>query len=121
VRLLLQASCAMIVSTASAMNKPYWLMIIAFSIASIAPTAAVLLAGSPGYGPISEVWKHVSVPALLAIGFGLLIVGARCLSRGSKLLGLKAYLVPLLFLSTAAVPLTCVALLVTLQAGGVGG
>jgi hypothetical protein len=81
----------------------------------------VLLAGSASYGQISEVWKHVPIPALFAIGFGLLIVGAQGLSRGSKLLGLKIYLVPALFLSAAAVPFTFSVLLVTLKAGGVGG
>ncbi len=108
-------------STTNATKKPYWFMTIAFSIASLAPTVAVLLAGSPSYGQISEVWKHVPVPALLAIGFGLLMVGARGLSRGSKILGLKFYLVPILFLSAASVPFTFVVLLVTLKAGGVGG
>ena len=111
----------MTMSVISAMKKPYWFMIIVFSIASFVPMAAVLMAGSPSYGPISEVWMHVPVPALLTINFGLLFVGARALGQGRKLLSLKAYLVPILFLSLAAVPFTFTALLVTLKSGGVGG
>ena len=111
----------MTISATNAKKRPYWLMSIMFSLASIAPTLAVLLAGSPSYGPISEVWKHVPIPALLFIAFGLLIVAGRGLGQGSNLLGLKEYLVPVLFISVAAVPFSFVALLVTLKSGGVGG
>lgn len=108
-------------STVNAMTKPHWLAIIFFSLASVIPAAAVLFAGSASYGPISEVWKHVPVPILLAVGYASIFLGIGGLRLGSSRLGLKEYVVPVVFVAVAAVPLTFVTLLVVLKSGGFGG
>lgn len=103
------------------MNKPYSLSTVVLCIASFACTAAVLFAGSPGYGPISEVWKYISVLTLLAVSFGLLMIASSNFHRGTKLYGLKTYVVPALFLALSALPFTFTTILVVLKAGGIGG
>lgn len=103
------------------MNQPCWFSTFFISIASIAATAAVFFAGSPQYGPISEVWKHISVPALLAISFGLLVVAVSSIRRGSKLYGIENYVIPALLIILTGVPFVFVTLLVAVKLGGVSG
>lgn len=103
------------------MNKPYWFSIIVVSVGSIVITTAVWSAGSPQYGIISEVWRHYSVPMLLAISLSLLIVGASALRRGGKACGINKYVIPAIFLGLAAVSLVLVAALVIVKLAGIGG
>lgn len=63
----------------------------------------------------------MSVPALLTISFCFLIIGATGFRRGINLYGLKASLVPGLFLALSALPFAFVSSLVALKAGGIGG
>ena len=81
-------------------KRPYRFAIILVSIASLFPTFAVLVAGSPSYGLVSGF-----------IGLG----------RGTKLLGFKAYVIPSLFLAAAAVPVAFVFTLVVLKVGSFVG
>ncbi len=55
----------------SSTKRPYRFAIILVSIASIFPTFAVLVAGSPSYGLVSELWKYIPVPVLLLVAFVL--------------------------------------------------
>jgi len=103
------------------MKRLYWFSTVAFSISSILATAAVWSAGSSQYGIISEVWKSVSVPVLLAISFSLLLLGVSSLLLGRKLCGLNNYLVPVIFLGIALVPFIFVTVLVIVKLAGIGG
>ena len=97
------------------LRKPYWFTFVLLSLTSIIFTAAVWSAGSPQYGAISEVWKTISVPALLLMDFSLLVVCALGLFLSVKSYGVKSYLAPVILLGVAAVPFVLVLFLVAIH------